>query len=162
MGKRGRQRQRKAVAPRQSTRPLPRNDPIAVVRQQVEQQVIAQRWQGPIPDPDSLKKYKEIDRGLPDRIVAMAERTLDLTERQTNHRIEVERRLHFGMNLRAHIGLWMGLFVFLVLAGLSFAAIFEGHDTAGTTIMTIDIVGLVGVFVYGRYDQARQERRRTE
>lgn len=160
MGKRGRQRQRTSVARRPA--PVTRTtDPLGVVQQQVGMQV-TQSWRGPIPAPDDLARYKDVDPALPDRILAMAERTLELTEKQTDHRIEMERRSILGMNWRANTGLWLAFIIALiVLVGCGWL-IDRGHDVAGTTIATLDLVGLVGVFVYGRHDQARQESRRAE
>jgi len=40
---------------------------------QVALTVSEQHFSGPLPPPDSLAKYKEIDARLPDRIVTMAE-----------------------------------------------------------------------------------------
>ncbi len=154
--RRRQQQQKRANAPaRRQNQPRP-HDPAGIVEQEV-QQIFGRRWQGPIPDPDSLAKYQQIDPRLPDRIVAMAERTVDLTEKQTEHRIELERRAILGMNLRAHIGLWLAFVVVLVVLGLSFAAIFTGHEVGGSVVAGIDLASLAAVFVYGRHDQARQE-----
>lgn len=143
-------------SPSRTDAPVQRQpDAYGIVAQQV------QSWQGPIPRPEDLQKYRDVDPGLPDRILAMAERTLDLTEKQTDHRIEMERRSILGMNFRANVGLWLGFILAVVVLGGSGWLIDRGHDAAGTTVASIDLVGLVGVFVYGRHDQARQERSRN-
>lgn len=122
---------------------------------------VTQSWRGPIPAPDDLARYKEVDPALPDRILAMAERTLELTEKQTDHRIEMERRSVLGMNWRANAGLWLGFILAVFVFGGCGWLISAGHEIAGTVIASVDVVGLVSVFVYGRHDQARQEERRT-
>lgn len=122
---------------------------------------ITQSWRGPIPAPDDLARYKEVDPALPDRILAMAEKTLAITEKQTDHRIEIERKLLLGMNFRAHAGLWLGFVLAVLIFVGCFVLIMNDHDEAGAVIAGLDLVGLVGVFVYGRRDQARQENDRT-
>lgn len=115
-------------------------------------------WQGPIPSPEDFEHYKAIDPDLPGRIVAMAERQLVLAENQQSHRIEMEALSVRGMNRRADTGLWMAFVIALVVLGGSFWVISEGHDAAGASIAGLDLIGLVSVFIYGRRDQARQER----
>lgn len=163
MGKRGRARQRTSVARRQQPPVRRTTDPVGVVQQELvqQQQIVSQSWRGPIPDPDSLGRYKEIDDRLPDRILAMAEKTLELTTAQTHHRIQMERRAILGMNMRANIGLWMAFVIAVVVLFGSFWLINNDHDAAGAAIAAVDLVGLVGVFVYGRHDQRRQESERT-
>jgi hypothetical protein len=34
--------------------------------------------------------------------------------------------------------------------------IFTGHDTAGTILGTIDLLGLVSVFIYGKYAERKE------
>lgn len=38
---------------------------------------VCRSYSGPIPDPESLQKYREIDPSFPDRIMAMTEKALD-------------------------------------------------------------------------------------
>jgi uncharacterized membrane protein len=114
-------------------------------------------WQGPIPRPEDFASYKEVDGGFPDRIMGMAERQLTLAETQQEHRLELEQVAVRGANFRANIGLFMAFAIALSVLGGSFWIIYEGHDAAGISIAGLDLVSLVGVFVYGRHDQAQQD-----
>ncbi len=62
-----------------------------------------------------------------------------------------------GGNQRSWWGLWLGFFISLVVLGLSAGAIYTGHAWEGATGMSVDVVALAAVFVYGRADQ-RKER----
>lgn len=121
-----------------------------------------QQWSGPIPSPRDLEHYEAVHPGLAERIVVMAERQIDLVGAQQDHRHRMEDVHVRGLNRRADLGLWMacGLAVLVLLGGMFL--VYEDHDAAGTAIVTIDLVGLVGVFIYGRRDQARQEQQQTQ
>lgn len=104
---------------------------------------VSAEFAGPVPHPSILEKYDRVVPGSAERILAMA-------ERQSAHRIELE-----GLVIRSDIrkserGQWFGLVV--ALAGLAAAVILgiSGHEIAGGIIGSVDLVALVGIFVYGR------------
>jgi uncharacterized membrane protein len=121
-----------------------------------------QLWQGPVPSPEDLRGYADVDPDLPNRIVKMAERQLDLAEAQQEHRHVQEDRQVRGLNRRADIGLYMAFVLALFVLAGSFWVISKGHDVAGSSIAGLDLVGLASVFIYGRRDQARWEQRTQE
>jgi uncharacterized membrane protein len=137
-------------------------DPAAVIEQTVQSMTMSSSWQGPIPPPESLDAYERVEPGLATRIVAMAERAVDMAERQMVHRIDMEKRMIVGHNRRANSGLWIAALLAVFVLGGAFWVISNGHDWAGATIASIDLVGLCGVFIYGRYDQNRREQDRVE
>ncbi|HZY10138.1 MAG TPA: DUF2335 domain-containing protein [Bacteroidota bacterium] len=101
---------------------------------------------GPLPSPQMLKKYDEILPGLAERIVGMA-------ERQSAHRIEIEKKAidhKLGESKRGQdYGLIIGV-VGIVSAGiLSFA----DHDIVAGIIGGSTVVGLVTTFVVGKIQQ---------
>ena len=99
---------------------------------------------GPLPHPDVLLGYKNIDSGLPERVIAMA-------EKQASHRQARENKEDDRAERGQHYGLAIGL------AGLiaATAVILSGHPAAGSIIGSVDLLGLVSVFVTGRYFQSR-------
>lgn len=115
-------------------------------------------WSGPIPSPEDLEVYERVHEGLAERIVVMAERQIDMTVAQQEHRIGVESKHMSGLNRRADVGLWMAFILALVVLVGGMMLVYEDHDEAGTAIITMDLIGLVSVFIYGRWDQARRER----
>lgn len=115
-------------------------------------------FEGPIPAPTVLAAYAKIDPQLVDRIVSMA-------ERESKHRHEMEKKLLAteerridDIGRRASRGQAYGLII--GVAGLVAASVISvlGHPAAGTIIGTVDLLGLVGTFVYG----ARQARLRHQ
>lgn len=117
-----------------------------------------QSWSGPIPSPEDLEHYEKVHPGLAERIVVMAERQIDMAGKQMDHRVGVEGKHMRGLNRRADLGLWMAFVLALVVLVGGMLLVWDDHDAAGTAIITIDLVGLVSVFIYGRWDQSRRER----
>jgi uncharacterized membrane protein len=115
----------------------------------------ASAFAGPIPPPELLKKYNEI---IPDG----ANRILEMAERQSAHRIELEKTVIEGDNRRANWGLVCGFTFGLIVFVLSFILIMYGHDWAGVALATTDLVVLVGTFVYGTRARRQERERRNE
>jgi uncharacterized membrane protein len=155
-----REARRKAEVSRRRTADAQRQQPRPSEEPQTALEVLHQQqlWSGPIPSPADLQHYEAVHAGLAERIVAMAERQIDLVQTQQEHRVELEDMHVRGLNRRADVGLWMAFLLALVVLLGGMFLVYEDHDTAGTAIITIDLVGLVGVFIYGRRDQVRQER----
>jgi len=99
-------------------------------------------FSGPLPGPEILANYERVLPGLADRIVGMA-------ERQSAHRQELEKAAVLGEQQRAGRGQSCALIV--ALCGLVVAGLcgFSGQQVAASIIGGIDLVGLVGVFIYG-------------
>ena len=75
-GKMSHSRQNKNNYPAKPNTQMPQNPTGQVT-------IAASRFSGPIPPPDLLRKYEEINPGFADRIMRQA-------EAQTAHRIEIE------------------------------------------------------------------------
>jgi uncharacterized membrane protein len=121
-------------------------------RQQLE--IRGATFSGPIPPPDLLREYNEIIPNGADRIVTMA-------ENQSAHRITLERRVVFGDDVRAYLGLGTAFIVAVFGLYLSYRVIMAGHDLAGSALGAVDLASLVSVFIYGTRAR-RQERARKE
>lgn len=98
---------------------------------------------GPLPAATELERYEQILPGLANRIVSMA-------ESQHAHRITMEAHVVKSMHRRSWAGLLSGLVV--ALGGLYAAAWVAANASAaaGAVIGTVDLIGLVSVFVYQR------------
>jgi uncharacterized membrane protein len=108
-----------------------------------------EQYSGPIPPPELLRQYDEV-------VENGAERLFAAFENQTQHRQGLERTVIGGGEARANRGQWMGFGLANLVLALGTTMIFSGHDGAGAAIISVDLVGLVGVFVYGRQSQRRE------
>ncbi len=80
-----------------------------------------------------------------------AERIIAAFEEQGTHRRWLERYALTRGNYRSFAGLTCGFVVTILVMFLSFVLIRGGHGTEGTILATVDLVGLVGVFIYGTH-----------
>lgn len=114
--------------------------------------VYSQRiWRGPLPPPDILRDY---NNAFPNG----AERIFIETQKQTAHRMELEKIAIPAELSQSKRGQDYGLIIALSFLLASFVLIILGHSVAGTIIGSIDLVALVTVFVLGRYTQNSQQK----
>jgi len=97
-------------------------------------------YQGVVPSPEMMMKYKEVDPSLPLRLV-------QLTEDEAIHRRGVEKKLtshHFTLTI------WNQVFAFLsvlVICLLSYLFLINGYADAGKYIVITVVVALAGLFL---------------
>ena len=115
--------------------------------------VSIQHFQGPLPPPFILKDYEEILPGSADRI-------LNMSERQQQHRIELERARVFADIRMEQLGLGAGfiLAVILAIGGIWLAA--EGKELTGFAILVANIAVVVGAFYFARRQPAKEYQER--
>lgn len=111
--------------------------------------VMERSFSGPLPPPETLSKYNEILPGAAERIVAMA-------EKQQMHRQNLEKKVVFGNAASQTRGNYLGFFVAMtaILGGLWL--IYLGKEVTGLVAIITPIIGLVGVFVYGKHLQREE------
>lgn len=102
----------------------------------------ARMHRGPLPDPETLAGYGQIDPSFPERIVKSF-------ERQSEHRQEMERKLLDGSERRAGRGQLIGSG--LVLTGLAggVIAILVGEAAVGAAIIVPSLAGGVLTYLFG-------------
>lgn len=103
-------------------------------------------FKSPIPPPAILKGYNEV-------IPNGAERILSMSEKQSDHRMRMEKEVTAIEQKQSGRGQHYGLIVALSFLIASFILILMGHDVSGTIIGSIDLVALVTVFVVGKHYQ---------
>ena len=110
-------------------------------------------WTGPIPPPDALERYEATLPGAADRILNMA-------ERQIEHRIQLEKKAVGGDSIRSYLGIASALIISLAIVAASIYLISKGYSWEGVSLIGIDLVGLVFVFIYGtRVRRAEREHK---
>lgn len=95
---------------------------------------------GPLPSPDSLEKYKNVDPSLPATIVGMAKQEQDYSHGRDNKIIEYEFQLKRRGQLFAFL-----ISIFVTGGGLS--AILLGHEISGSIFGGLGLTGLVALFL---------------
>jgi len=109
---------------------------------------VSAEFAGPIPHPAILEQYDRVVPGSAERILAMA-------ERQSAHRIELEGCVIRSDIRKSERGQWFGLIVALSGLAAAVALGIAGHGVAGGIIGSVDLVALVGIFVYGRKQKTK-------
>jgi uncharacterized membrane protein len=97
---------------------------------------------GPLPAPRDLQAYDDVQPGLANRIVAMAEKQVAMAERQTDHRISVESHV---IHTRMRLEVWGQRGAFAISALILVAAVYlictdrpiSGFITLGTTLASL-------------------------
>ncbi|HUD93421.1 DUF2335 domain-containing protein [Sphingobium sp.] len=115
----------------------------AQVVAQVVSLVQQERFSGPIAHPKHLREYEEILPGSADRIIAMAERSL-------NHAQDIQMHA-----LRADVGdvkagRWFGFAALIVLIASAFACGYLGNNTLALAFLATGALGAIGAFIKGR------------
>ena len=103
---------------------------------------------GPIPSPEALKQYDDILPGTAERLVAMA-------ERQSNHRIELERHVIERQLSDSRLGQYLGGLISVLFLGASYSLGMNGHDALAGILGGTTLVALVTVFVVGKNKQSQ-------
>jgi len=98
---------------------------------------------GPLPSAEEFRQYGEVLESAPDRILAMAEKSLE-------HRMAQQDRSSRTDALLGVLGLIFAFLLALVVLGGSIWLIGDGKEVAGTILATLDLVALVTVFIFGR------------
>lgn len=100
---------------------------------------------GPLPHPDILKGYEEVDESFPDRI-------FKLTEKDQEHRSDLENyvvRENFKLN---NLGMWFALTIVILSMLAGTFLLYNNKDVAGLTTMFTPLIGIIGAFIYGKHE----------
>ena len=101
-------------------------------------------YSGPIPPPEALARYEEIQPGAADRILKMA-------EKQQEHRMALETKAIGGQVDQSKRGQIFGFIaIFVCIAVAVFFAIYCGITTFAASFLTVTMVILVGLFITGK------------
>ena len=106
-------------------------------------------FQGPLPDPQTLQEYQQIDPDFPERILAMG-------EAQSAHRQQQERYYLKGSTIARFVGLGLAFLSVLVVCGVGAYAITLGHAKEGCGVIAAVVVSLASTFIWGRKKVQRE------
>lgn len=129
---------------------IPPNQILNILHQELSQ------YSGPLPHPEILKQYEEILPGISERIFTNF-------EKQTNHRIELEKKQQEEDFVLAKQGQNYALTIAIFGILSSLAAIYLGSPTVAGILGGSTIIGLVTAFINGnKIKQQERENIRTE
>ena len=104
----------------------------------------SETYSGPIPPPEALARYEEIQPGTADRILKMA-------EKQQEHRMDLESKVIGGQVIQSKRGQAFGFVSVLLCIGTAiFFALECGMTTFAATFLTVTMIVLVGLFLKGK------------
>lgn len=106
-------------------------------------------WSAPLPRPEVLAEYNQAFPGCAERIVAMA-------EEQSRHRRTMEATIVRGNVYSQKVGLWLGFFLALIVISCGAWLVYSGRAGWGAGLITLPLVSLVSVFVFGKREQRKQ------
>lgn len=96
---------------------------------------------GPIPDPETLRRYNEVLPGT-------AEKIIDAFERQNKHRISIEEKaVNHGIYIEK-VGQFFAFLITITALCGSLGLIFIGKSIEGIAGVIVAIAGLVASFIY--------------
>nr|MBV6630593.1 DUF2335 domain-containing protein [Oceanococcus sp. HetDA_MAG_MS8] len=103
----------------------------------------SQSFSGPIPHPDTLRSYDEVDPGFSNRIVEMA-------ESEQKHRHALQSTALNGTVAEIARGQHYAFLLCLICLLGSIGLIVAGHSVAGTIFAGGTVTGVASMFISGR------------
>lgn len=126
-------------------------------RKVIESTMIAMEqrsYSGPLPAPEDFEAYEKVLPGSTDRILSMAEKSLD--SRITNEKTIIETRLK-----QSGRGQIFGFILALFFGFISVILGIEGHEVLAGIIASGDIISLAIIFVLNREPSKRNDNDQT-
>jgi uncharacterized membrane protein len=105
---------------------------------------------GPLPPPSILKQYDEVNPGLANRIVRMAETEADHRRQIEKKALDADIRFADKEYIERRIGQFLGFGIGVIALIVGAVVAIHGQPWAGSFIGTGGVVGLVTAFIYGR------------
>lgn len=134
---------------------MPENNPPARPSATITTTATASSFEGPIPPPQVLQQYNSIVPGAAERILLMA-------EKQSDHRMDLEKRVVYSNIKKSYVG--MGLATVIALYGLYIAKeiAINGNPATAGIIAALDIGGLISIAIYNVQSQKSERNKRQE
>ncbi len=110
---------------------------------------------GPLPDGETLREYNELIPNGADRVMVMA-------ERQSEHRMTMEKTVIEGQTKQSSRGQSYALIIGLFALAGSTACILLGHEWPGTVLGVGGLTGLVTAFIVGKDKQSENLHTKRE
>jgi uncharacterized membrane protein len=133
----------------------PEKIPSKQQSQQIVQQQSITSYSGPIPPPNILIKYEEIQPGFADRIIKMA-------EKQGEHRQSLELKvINSDISIR-NKGQYFAFILGLISIISGTFLIYSGKNIQGFIVLITSLGSLVTAFMYGTYTRSKERKKKYE
>jgi uncharacterized membrane protein len=121
----------------------PRHQPQGASPAQTTTVAVQAQFSGPLPPPEVLVRYNQIEPGFANRIMALA-------EGQSQHRQHLERIVVEGNVKHEGRGQLYGFVIAMTTILSSGVLVYMGKTVEGLAGMLGTLAALAGIFVYGR------------
>ena len=111
---------------------------------------VSRSFSGPIPSPEVLSQYNQaVENG--------AERVLKMAEKQSDHRMELEKYAIKRQIQQSGRGQYFGFALALLCIGSTVFLAMKGFEDIAKVLGTTTVISLVGVFVVGKLFQSKKD-----
>jgi len=116
--------------------------------------MVQAQFSGPLPPPAILEHYDQIQPGAANRIICMA-------EEQSAHRRAIEKLIVQAEASSQRLGPILGFIIAMTVIIGGMWLIANGREIGGLVAVLTALGALVGVFVYGKYQQQKELERES-
>ena len=112
------------------------------------------KYSGPLPPPVLLGQYDQVLPGCAERIV-------QLTEKQSSHRQELEA-LVIRANIRHRsVAMWLSFVVMLVFGYWGYSLILQGHSAVGLTQVILALLAPASTSIHNAISERKERLEKT-
>lgn len=119
------------------------------------QQTKLSAFRGPIPPPEVLQGYENVQQGFADRILRMA-------EKQQDHRMNCEDKIVTESTSQSKRGQWFGFIIAILFFAGALTLGFTDHEVLGGIIGGGTLVSVVTVFLTNKPSKQHEEEKGSE
>lgn len=124
--------------------------------------MISSGWSGPLPPPNDLAKFGQVDPTFPERIMRLAESEAEHRRQLEAQTIKSDIETRQRMQDERTRGQKYGLTIAMTFLGVGAWLAYLGHTVVATTLLGTTLVSLTAVFVVGRIAWARHQAVETK
>jgi len=139
-------------------KPADRNSLVKTFREtlpQITYQQSTSVYSGPIPSPGMLDEFNKVMPNGADRVMRMA-------EEQSQHRMRLETATVTSQNKQGERGQYFAIASVMALIFAGVAVCYLGCPVVGGTIFGTTVVGIGGVFIYGKRSMRKSLDKKAE
>lgn len=105
------------------------------------------QYREPRPHPQLLAEYERVTPGVGEKIIEAFIAEADHRRKGERFERRLSETLTHSQIANARLGLWLAFAAVVIFASVALVAILRGHPWAGVTILGVDLLGLVTVFI---------------